>query len=171
MGDWNYTRDELELARTSMSTAILHRLAQHESRFVRAQIAGNCHTDLPLRLLLRFDRSRGVIYWLINNKSLSKVEYDDLLERIMTQGIDDMLCSALAGSCHASIAQLLRLQSYHQWGIDIAILNNYKDRDTRAYRALIARYLPGEDVPFEQWTEIEQLAYLRTYGIRRPNPS
>lgn len=171
MGDWNFTRDELELARTTTHTGTLHTLAQHESRFVRAQVAGNCHIDLPLRLLLRFDRSRGVIYWLISNKSLSKVEYDDLLERIVAQGIDNMLSSKLASSCHASITQLLRLQSYHQWGIDLAILNNYNGRDANAYRALVARYLPGEDVPFEQWTELEQLAYLGTYGIRRPNPS
>lgn len=167
--DWNYTRHELDTAGTSSNTAELSKLAHHESRFVRAQVAGNRHCPKELRGIRSRDTSRGVIGWLIGNPSLTKVEFDHLFRQSMKRGYCSVITPALASSFHADIeqlTQLAKLQSKEMnWNVHICILNNYRGRGDN-YLELIRHLLPNEDTKSQHWTEIEKLAYLRTFGSR-----
>jgi hypothetical protein len=169
MGDFDFTSNEWEQGRTCSDQTELQTLVEHKSKFVRAVVAGNQHLSLEQRRTLSFDSSRGVIMWLLGNESLSKTEYDNMFERITACDFDDILYPELARSRHASIAQLVRLQSYHQWGVDIAILNNHKGRGKGEYQKLIRRYLPMEETPYDRWTEIEKLSFFRTHDVRTPS--
>ena len=75
----------------------------------------------------------------------------------------------LAASRHATTSELRELLRINYWCVTIAVLNNYKGRDSDEYRKIIKPYLPDEDTDWEKWNEEEKLAYFRTYGRRRPN--
>lgn len=143
-------------------------LSKHRSKYVRARVAGNPHTSKATRVALQHDASLGVIGWLIGNPKLTQGEFDTIFTSCLSH---DFSCVhiALAASNRATIFQLQQLQHFQKWNIDIALLNNHKGREQAAYHALIKRYLPFEDSNFKEWTELQKLAYFRTYGTRFPN--
>ena len=169
--DWDYNRAELDEAH-SISTTVtrLIQLATHHSRFVRATVAGNTNCPRELRQILSKDTSPGVRYWVACNLSLTKDEFD-IMYRECNKSSGDNLTIAIVSSPHADMTQLTEIKHSlgNDWGIKIAILNNYRNRGDD-YRELIDSYLPPAptEKPVQDWSEVEKLAYLRTYGRRRP---
>jgi hypothetical protein len=167
ISDWNFTRAELDAASTSSDTTELSQLCHHESKFVRAQVAGNRHCPQALREIRSRDISRGVIGWLIGNPSLSKQEFDDIFNTSQKQGYCSVVIQALASSPLADTHQLRLLAHEQTFSIQLAILNNYRGRG-KDYLELISQYLEKSGKNPTDWSEVEKLAYYRIYGSRLP---
>ena len=169
--DWDYSPVEWAEAHSNTTdVSRLKQLATHHSRFVRAPAAGNANCPKELRQILSKDSSSGVRYWVACNPSLTKNEFD-IMYRECNKSSGDHLTIAIVSSPHADMAQLTEIKHSlsGDWGIKIAILNNYRNRGDD-YRELIASYLPPAptEKPVQDWSEVEKLAYLRTFSRRRP---
>lgn len=165
--DWKYTRRELDEARHTTDVERLEELSRHKSKFVRAQVAGNPHSNIVLRQILALDSSRGVILWLIGNPSLTKSEFDDIFTCSRKQGYCDVVTPTLAGSLFSDIYQLTQLTHERFWNMQIAILNNHIGRGDEYFK-LIQQYLAHPDSKYKDWTEVEKLAYYRINNSRLP---
>lgn len=96
-------------------------LAKHPSSYIRAAVARNKHADMPIRMMLADDASPGVIFWLIQNPSLTLTEY----ERLFRQYAKDrsaMIQEALVSARFATFAYLETL-AFKSWVVDMAILD------------------------------------------------
>lgn len=111
--DWTYTADELVVAQTSTVNETLVALSKHNSRFVRAMVAGNQYCPIELRTGLANDSSRGVRMWLLGNPTLTKLEFDSMFNTSRDNGYCDVVTPALARSHHADIHQLAQLAHDH----------------------------------------------------------
>lgn len=165
--DWIYTRSELDEAQHARDVAILEALSKHLSKFVRAQVAGNPNCPKALRELLAHDPSHGVVGWLIGNPALTKEEFDEIFITSQKLGYCSVVTQALASSPLADTAQLRQLAHEKSWSIQLAILNNYVGRG-EDYLQLISQYLEKSGKNPKDWSEVEKLAYYRTYGSRFP---
>lgn len=162
---WNFTREELESARTSNNVGELSELARHNSGFVRAQVAGNINCPLNIRKLLSHDPSRGIVMWLIQNQALTKEEFDEIFSVSRKKGYCDVITPALANSPLADIEQLKQLSRENTWNIKLSILSNFKGRGD-SYTKLIEQYLAKADTDHSHWTEIEKITHFRLTGNR-----
>lgn len=165
--DWIYTRSELDEAQQTRSVDRLDKLSIHQSKFVRAQVAGNHYCTKTLRERLAQDPSRGVVGWLIGNPSLTKEEFDEIFSASQKQGYCSVVTQALASSPLANTTQLRQLAHEQSFSIQLAILNNYVGRG-EDYLRLISQYLDKSGKNPKDLSEVEKLAYYRTTGSRFP---
>jgi hypothetical protein len=166
--DLKFTRQELDEARLTAAEDTLLALSEHQSRFVRAVVAGNPNTPLYIRQALARDKSPGVLLWLVGNPSITKDEFDVVWRRARGSDMWNSLKSTLAGNRQADIRQLTDAARENDWAVTLSIINNHRDRGDE-YKKLITPYVPSEDKPFKMWSEIEKLAYFRMSGRRIPN--
>lgn len=165
--DWKFTRNELDEAQQTHDIVLLDELSKHPSKFVRAQVAGNHNCPKALRERLAQDPSRGVAGWLIGNPSLTKEEFDEIFDTAQKHGYCSVVTQALASSSLADTHQLRQLAHEQSFSIQLAILNNYRGRG-KDYLELISQYLEKSGKKPKDWSEVEKLAYYRTYGSRFP---
>ena len=171
MSDLDHTRAEYDRAEQSCNEAELAILADHVSRYIRARVAGNPHTPREVRDKLRTRTSEhtSILTWLLGNTACTREEFVAIYTEYSGRSNESNVHMILAASRHATTSELRELLRINYWCVTIAVLNNYKGRDSDEYRKIIKPYLPDEDTDWEKWNEEEKLAYFRTYGRRRPN--
>lgn len=157
----------MKQASTSTDPVLLRLLACEESKFVRVRVASNIHTDAQTHTDLLHDKDHAVVLWALGNKKTTSAEYRELFLRMQRTGYCSLLHPELARSVHATLSDLQELSKCGEWAVDLAIVNNFRGRDAAQFLQLIRHLLPPEDKEDTDWTEIEQLAYFRTFGIRR----
>ena len=159
----------LEIIREASSTCEPERLAhlaQHKSHYVRVRVAGNpCIPEVLHRQLLKDMRS-SVVFWALTNKRSHREHFEIVFKRMQQEQYDGMVHPVLASSVWATLDELTQLSQLRRWGVDIGILNNHNNRDKERYLKIIAHLLPPEEKDDSQWTEVEALAYFRTFNRR-----
>ncbi len=172
MTELDFIRSDYDTAASSHDIFILAQLAEHPSRYIRARVAGNPHTPEHIRAQLwrQAGRHSGILLWLLGNPSLTRAEFITIFTEYIGQTYDANVHISLAASRHATTSELATLLHFGQWAVTMAVLNNYQGRNQDEYRSVISnkKLLPDEDLAWEQWSEVEKLAYFRTTGRRRP---
>jgi hypothetical protein len=164
----DFTRAEYDLATSSSDEALLEVLAQHGSHYIKAAVARNPYSTTNIRSELRAAPAvhPAIIMAILHNPACSSLEFRELYRAYMTEVYTSTIHLALAASRHATIADLAQLVRFKTWGIIMAVLNNHEHHDQSVYLTLIRPFLPGEELPGHEWTEVHKLAYYRTYGSR-----
>jgi hypothetical protein len=173
MNQFGFTKDEYDNVVACTDGDTLAEYASNKSRYIRARVAGNPHTPRHIRDILRKNRDEhsSIILWILGNPSCTKDEYREIFNEWQGRPYDGNVHISLAESEHATLPDLAYLMQLQQWCVTMAILNNRKHRTHPHYLTLIAPLLPDEDTDWEDWSEVEKLAFFRTYGIRRPSRS
>ncbi len=168
MSELDFSKQEYDAVVASTDAAFLTKYADHPSRYIRARVAGNPHTPRTLRDTMR--RQPGVhsaiTLWILENPSCEVSEYREIFSEWQTRSYEPNVHPHLADNQHTTIDDLRVLLRMNQWCVTMSVLNNRSCRTELPVLIAPLKLLPDEDTPWEKWTEVERLAFYRTFGRR-----